>query len=152
MRIFPEMCARTRWPLANSTRNMAFGRGSTTVPSTSMAPSFFGKLVPSPREAARTASTVPGCSLELGNARAEPTAHRPGGGRADAQDTKTSPSQQQRGPGSAGRGGLGERLPPHRRVGGLLTLADEDADAAQGRADRHHRALEAEQQQGLGAD
>jgi hypothetical protein len=30
--------------LASSTRNIAFGRGSTTVPSTSMAPSFFGKL------------------------------------------------------------------------------------------------------------
>jgi hypothetical protein len=52
--------------LANSTRNIAFGRGSTTVPSTSMAPSFFGKLFPSPRQAARTASTVPGCSLEHG--------------------------------------------------------------------------------------
>jgi hypothetical protein len=52
--------------LANSTRNIAFGRGSTTVPSTSMAPSFFGKLFPSPRQAARTARAVPGCSLEHG--------------------------------------------------------------------------------------
>src|SRR6266566_2920283 len=42
MRIFPEMCVRTLCPLSNSTRNMAFGRGSTTVPSTSMA-SFFAK-------------------------------------------------------------------------------------------------------------
>jgi hypothetical protein len=50
--------------LASSTRNIAFGRGSTTVPSTSMAPSFFGKLFPSPRQ--RTASTVHGRSLELG--------------------------------------------------------------------------------------
>jgi hypothetical protein len=44
---------------------MAFGRGSTTVPSTSMAPSFFGKLFPSP-QASRTASTVLGGSLEHG--------------------------------------------------------------------------------------
>src|SRR5262245_24249942 len=36
------MCAKTLWPLASSTRNMAFGSGSTTRPSISMAPSFFG--------------------------------------------------------------------------------------------------------------
>src|SRR3954469_2433553 len=36
------MCARTRCPLASSTRNMAFGNGSPTRPSISMAPSFFG--------------------------------------------------------------------------------------------------------------
>jgi hypothetical protein len=34
-----------------------------------MAPSFFGKLFPSPRQ--RTASTVHGRSLELGSARAD---------------------------------------------------------------------------------
>src|SRR3954463_9506378 len=34
MRIFPEMCASTRCPFSSSTRNMAFGNGSTTVPST----------------------------------------------------------------------------------------------------------------------
>ena len=34
MRIFPEMCARTLWPFSNSTRNIALGSGSTTVPST----------------------------------------------------------------------------------------------------------------------
>src|SRR6266542_3414265 len=37
------MWVRTRCPLSNSTRNMALGRGSTTVPSTSMA-SFFATL------------------------------------------------------------------------------------------------------------
>ena len=40
MRIFPELCARTVYPFSNSTRNMAFGRGSTTVPSTVNASSF----------------------------------------------------------------------------------------------------------------
>src|SRR5689334_12879617 len=34
MRIFPEMCASTLCPFSSSTRNMALGRGSTTVPST----------------------------------------------------------------------------------------------------------------------
>src|SRR5437763_16195474 len=37
MRIFPEMCASTLWPFSSSTRNMAFGSGSKTVPSTRMA-------------------------------------------------------------------------------------------------------------------
>src|SRR6058998_398999 len=37
------MWVRTLCPLSNSTRNMALGRGSTTVPSTSIA-SFFAKL------------------------------------------------------------------------------------------------------------
>src|SRR5207302_8475766 len=40
MRIFPEMCASTLWPFSSSTRNMAFGSGSTTVPSTRMASSL----------------------------------------------------------------------------------------------------------------
>src|SRR5688500_9093044 len=31
------MCASTLWPFSSSTRNMAFGSGSTTVPSTRMA-------------------------------------------------------------------------------------------------------------------
>ena len=43
IRIFPDTWVRTRWPLSNSTRNMAFGKGSVTVPSTSMA-SFFATL------------------------------------------------------------------------------------------------------------
>src|SRR5256885_11238649 len=37
------MWVRTLWPLSSSTRNMALGKGSTTVPSTSIA-SFFAKL------------------------------------------------------------------------------------------------------------
>src|ERR1700684_877818 len=40
IRIFPELCARTVYPFSNSTRNMALGRGSTTVPSTVNASSF----------------------------------------------------------------------------------------------------------------
>src|SRR5581483_2487864 len=40
MRIFPEMCASTLWPFSSSTRNMAFGSGSTTVPSTRIASSL----------------------------------------------------------------------------------------------------------------
>src|ERR1700683_1679131 len=40
IRIFPELCARTVYPFSNSTRNMALGKGSTTVPSTVNASSF----------------------------------------------------------------------------------------------------------------
>src|SRR6188472_1382456 len=36
------MWARTLWPLLSSTRNIAFGRASETVPSISITPSFFG--------------------------------------------------------------------------------------------------------------
>src|SRR5262245_41211605 len=36
------MWARTLCPLVSSTRNIAFGRASTTVPSISITPSFFG--------------------------------------------------------------------------------------------------------------
>src|SRR6478752_2181376 len=35
------MWASTLWPLVSSTRNIAFGRASTTLPSISMTPSFF---------------------------------------------------------------------------------------------------------------
>ncbi len=40
IRIFPELCASTVYPFSNSTRNIAFGNGSTTVPSTVNASSF----------------------------------------------------------------------------------------------------------------
>src|SRR5689334_17044255 len=40
MRIFPEICASTLCPLSSSTRNMALGSVSSTVPVTSMASSF----------------------------------------------------------------------------------------------------------------
>ncbi len=44
MRIFPEMWAKTLWPFSSSTLNMAFGRGSVTVPSSTIASSFgFGR-------------------------------------------------------------------------------------------------------------
>src|SRR5256886_7435223 len=36
IRIFPEMCARTAWPFWSSTLNIALGRASETVPSTSI--------------------------------------------------------------------------------------------------------------------
>src|SRR3712207_213927 len=46
MRIFPEMCASTSWPLSSSTRNMALGRGSVTLPSSTIASSLgFGRVV-----------------------------------------------------------------------------------------------------------
>src|SRR5664279_595589 len=37
------MWASTRWPFVSSTRNDAFGNASTTLPSTSMTPSFLAK-------------------------------------------------------------------------------------------------------------
>jgi hypothetical protein len=37
IRILPEMCASTRWPLGSSTRNIALGSTSAIVPSTSIA-------------------------------------------------------------------------------------------------------------------
>src|SRR5580704_5966772 len=46
IRILPELCASTLWPFSSSTRNMALGNGSTTVPSSTMASSFgFGRSV-----------------------------------------------------------------------------------------------------------
>src|SRR5579875_1655318 len=45
MRIFPELCASTLWPFSSSTRNIAFGSGSMTVPSSTIASSFsFGSV------------------------------------------------------------------------------------------------------------
>src|SRR3954471_6741199 len=40
MRIFPEMWASTLWPFSSSTLNMAFGSGSMTVPSRTIASSL----------------------------------------------------------------------------------------------------------------
>src|SRR5580765_1553455 len=40
IRILPDTCASTRWPLSSATRNIALGNGSTTVPSTSIASSL----------------------------------------------------------------------------------------------------------------
>src|SRR3977135_4216738 len=40
MRILPDTCASTLCPFSSSTRNMAFGSGSTTVPSTKIVSSF----------------------------------------------------------------------------------------------------------------
>src|SRR5437667_6810100 len=44
IRILPEMWASTLWPFSSSTRNIAFGSGSTTVPSTWM-PSSFARVL-----------------------------------------------------------------------------------------------------------
>src|SRR5438270_10844908 len=56
MRIFPEMCARTSWPLSSSTRNIAFGRGSVTFPSRTIASSLgLGSFRPSSRNVDDTA-------------------------------------------------------------------------------------------------
>src|SRR6266508_1149518 len=48
MRIFPEMCARTACPFWSSTLNMALGRASETVPSTSITSLFDGLLLANP--------------------------------------------------------------------------------------------------------
>src|SRR4030095_7495843 len=40
MRILPDTWARTLWPFSISTRNIALGNGSTTLPSTSIASSL----------------------------------------------------------------------------------------------------------------
>src|SRR5687768_637777 len=40
------MWASTLWPFSSSTRNMAFGNGSTTVPSTRIVSSFGFAMVP----------------------------------------------------------------------------------------------------------
>src|SRR5512147_181106 len=58
MRILPEMWARTLWPVSSSTRNMALGSGSSTVPSTSMASSLAIDLAPL-ASAARTSAAAP---------------------------------------------------------------------------------------------
>src|SRR5580765_6773378 len=47
IRILPEMWASTLWPFSSSTRNIAFGSGSTTVPSTWMPSSFATAVMPS---------------------------------------------------------------------------------------------------------
>src|SRR5262245_58891406 len=57
MRIFPEMWANTLWPFSSSTRNMAFGSGSMTVPSRTIASSFgFGRDRPPVSKRARRPS------------------------------------------------------------------------------------------------
>src|SRR6516225_9811682 len=48
------MWASTLWPFSTSMRNIALGSGSTTRPSTSMAPSFLAMLVRNPRRSFRS--------------------------------------------------------------------------------------------------
>src|SRR6516225_7048802 len=48
IRILPDTWARTLWPLSISTRNIALGNGSTTLPSTSIASSLLMAFSPSP--------------------------------------------------------------------------------------------------------
>src|SRR6185436_6967827 len=57
MRILPLTCASTRCPLSSSTRNIAFGSGSTTVPSTSIASSFGMGVTPPGGRSAPSGST-----------------------------------------------------------------------------------------------
>ncbi len=53
IRIFPEICAKILCPLSNSTRNIALGKVSATVPVTSMTSSFGTKLTASTYELQR---------------------------------------------------------------------------------------------------
>src|SRR5713226_4438977 len=57
IRILPLTWASTRWPFSNSTRNIAFGSGSTTVPSTSIASSLVIDAAPAFPNAAPASST-----------------------------------------------------------------------------------------------
>src|SRR6266403_1003527 len=56
IRILPDTWARTLWPLSISTRNIALGNGSTTVPSTSIASSLLIISLPPPWRLGRTPS------------------------------------------------------------------------------------------------
>src|SRR5687768_16590286 len=58
IRILPLTWASTRWPLSSSTRNIAFGSGSTTVPSTSIASSL-GMPLPAAALATRPGRSGP---------------------------------------------------------------------------------------------
>ena len=58
LRILPLTWAKTRWPFSSSTRNIALGSGSTTVPSTDMPSSLatrFSLVVTARRSVAMTA-------------------------------------------------------------------------------------------------
>src|SRR5437879_3865637 len=84
MRILPLTCASTRWPLSSSTRNIAFGSGSTTVPSTSIASSLGMRLSRHLDGAARPARQDLGLRLgdgdrvlEVGGQAAVPRHRRP---------------------------------------------------------------------------
>src|SRR4030095_13085858 len=57
MRILPVTCARSLCPFSSSTRNIALGSGSTTVPSTSIASSF-GISLDSPAPHPRSGSSA----------------------------------------------------------------------------------------------
>src|SRR5579875_3822339 len=72
IRILPEMWARTLWPDASSTRNMALGSTSTTVPSTSMTSFLAIRYSPAasiPRKASRTSSSLSACPEPIRHAR-----------------------------------------------------------------------------------
>src|SRR5438552_8992040 len=72
MRIFPEMWASTLWPFSSSTRNMAFGNGSITVPSRTIASSL-GLGSADLRNAGQSRDCVP---LEAGRGREDPAQSR----------------------------------------------------------------------------
>ena len=86
LRILPEMWARTWCLFSSSTRNIAFGSGSTTVASTSIASSFFDKRLLSPVPCSNPAPVAqhPGARrgdrhrvLEVGRQRSVLGARRP---------------------------------------------------------------------------
>src|SRR3989442_11661984 len=84
IRILPLTCASTRWPLSSSTRNIAFGSGSPTVPSTSIASSLGMRLSRHLDGAARPARQDLGLRLgdgdrvlEVGGQAAVPRHRRP---------------------------------------------------------------------------
>src|SRR5919199_5104753 len=80
-RILPLMWASTRCPFCSSTRNIALGSGSTTRPSTSMAPSFFAM----PDTASLTRwCWCPSCA-HAGARRAHSEVYRTGGADAPAR-------------------------------------------------------------------
>src|SRR3990172_7433238 len=104
------MWANTLCPFSSSTRNMALGSGSVTVPSTSMA-SFFGKLRVVPRSWARP--THPQAS------RIRPRLERPASIGARPRDRPRHTGVKERGPGNGQLRRCGCRSLPHH---GLLLL------------------------------
>src|SRR5439155_14954893 len=75
MRIFPLTCASTLCPFSSSTRNIALGSGSTTVPSTSIASSL-GVIVLDPRPSWTPPARPPGSSAPRGRSRSPPRCAR----------------------------------------------------------------------------
>src|SRR6476659_5108226 len=125
------MCARTLCPFSSSTRNIAFGRGSTTRPSTSIAPSFLAMS-----SAFRDDVCLPGRATKrnrgLQGGTTEPA-------QADAPSTNCT---------RARRGPAGGPTPPHDgywlRDPRLVECSDDVLDAVLGVAEEHLAVLPVE--------